>query len=214
MQLSLKLVESTSQIADLIMGEIGAVLNGVLSSSAKSIEGSIRALFVAAITGCDEWQSLKSGQLRAEFGLPDDVDSRLSAILDIWVDQIIVDYKPVTGKTVLKGGIILNMLKTDWLDVISSDAANIITRVGQVLPWLEWLLIFGDKIVVREFEVVMKGGPTSRSGMALMVKKSTGRWRVPPEFAGTTNNNFVTKLLDKIADQISDMIEIEIEKRL
>jgi hypothetical protein len=167
-----------------------------------------------AITGSDEWQSLKGGKLRAEFGLPDDVDSRLSQILDIWIDSIIVDYKPVTGTTVLRGGITLYMLKTDWIDVISSEAASILTRAGQILPWLEWLLMMGDKIIIRNYDVVMKGGPNSRSGMALMVQKKSGRWRVPPEYAGTTNSNFVTKLLDAMTDPISTIVETEIENRL
>jgi len=214
MELQLKLVETPSQIATLIMNEIKAVLNGILSSSAKSIEVEIRTLFMDAITGSDTWQSLKDGKLRAEFGLPDDVDTRLSNILDIWLDSIIVDYKPVTGTTTLHGGISLYMLQSDWNDVISSESAIILTKVGQILPWLEWLLIYGDKIIIRDYEIVMKQTNKSRSGMALMVKRASGRWRMPPEYAGSTNSNFVTKLLDGISDNIQTIIETELEKRL
>lgn len=214
LKLSIKIQESNAEISNLIMEGIADVLNRTLFACTNPIETAIRGIFSSAINSSDVWNSLKGGKLQAEFGLPDDVSDRLSDILDIWLNSIQVDYNRVSGKNVLKGGIVLNMLETDWEDVLSSSSAYIITRLGDSLPWLEWLLKFGDKIIVKDYNVLMKPSNRSRSGMAVMTKMKYGRWRVPPEFSGTTNNNFVTKILDNIDNEVVRIIEQELTNRL
>jgi len=105
-------------------------------------------------------------------------------------------------------------LETDWQKVISMSDAYVETRGGWGMWWLEWLLTYGDRFIVKEYRVKMINSSRSRSGLALMVKDTTSRWRVPPEFSGTTNNNFITKLLDTMPDDIDNIIEEELTKRL
>jgi hypothetical protein len=210
-----KIQETNSEIQRLILEELKKVFEEVFRKSINSIETQTRNLFYNAIESDTTWQSLKSGKLKAHFGLPDDAAKRLEEIVQIWLKEITIDPNPVVVKSsTVRGGFKLNMLENDWINVISAQDASIITAVGQVLPWLEWLLIEGDKIIIRDFEVVMKPAPQSRSGMAIMIKKKSGRWRVPPEFAGTTNNNFVTKLLENLDSDIEQIIETEIVNRL
>jgi hypothetical protein len=213
-KLSLKLANSESQIANMIMQNIGFELNEVLRKSAIGIRDKLRLYFQTLIENDNTWQSLKSGTLKAHFGLPD-AEERLSTILSIWLNSIMVDYTPIrVVSTKLKGGLSINMLETDWEDVISADVSSIVTNSGEVLPWLEWLLKFGDKIIVRDYEIKIGPSVRSRSGMAIMVKKAKGKWRVPPEYSGTTNNNFVTKLLDNIDKDTQTIVENEIESQL
>ena len=40
-----------------------------------------------------------------------------------------------------------------------------------------------------------------------MVQGKGKKWRVPPEFSGTPRNNFVTRALDSIEDDIVKLME-------
>ena len=207
-------METESQISKLILDEIRKVVDEVLLKSTSSIVSMVRDIFTDAIINSETWTSLRNGRLRAEFGLPEDVEDRLKDILEIWLRAIKIDYKQtVIRHDRLTGGITLTLLDTTWNDVLSSQASVIFTKVGQALPWLEWLLVMGDKVIIKDYKVITKMTPASRSGMAIMTKTYTGRWRVPPEFSGSINNNFVTKIMDDIADKINNIIEREIENR-
>ena len=45
-----------------------------------------------------------------------------------------------------------------------------------------------------------------------MVKSDGKRWGVPPEFAGTAGNNFVTRAIDSIEDDIINLFEAQFRK--
>lgn len=216
MQLSLTIQEGEAQIAKLIIDAIRAELNSVLLSASTSIQQRARKLFEERLIASETWRDLDGGELQGELGIPLDVKTRLHNILLIWLQNIIVNYIPLMGNANgLRGGIKLNMLKSDWSDVINSPDASIITDRGGVLWWLEWLLTYGSQIIVKEYDVVASTSPRSRSGMALMFKHvKRGYWMVPPRFQGTTNNNFVTQVLDTMDNDIENIIEDEITKRL
>ena len=214
LSLKFKLVDNQSDISRKILDAIKAEINSVLLSVVFALQQQIRKLLEERITNSDTWKSLENGQLRAEFGLPDDIQTRLQEILDIWLRQIDVDYKMITGTSTLRGGISIGMLETDWNQVLSSSAASIVTKHGMVLPWLEWLLTYGDKAIIQDYTVLMKASPQSRSGMAIMAKQVSGQWRVPPQFSGTSDNNFITEILENMSKEIETMIEKEFTSRL
>jgi len=213
MQLSLKLVSTNAQIGNDILLALKSDLNECLRLAAIDSRREMRKLFELAITQDETWVSLHSGKLKGEFGLPSDGAIRLREILNIWLDNIVVDYVPIRGTSVLKGSFSLCMFAKDWIDVINSNSATIITDKGQSLPWLEWLLKFGDKTIVKEYTVKLTNSVRSRSGLALMKKDVKGKWRVPLEFSGTNNNNFITKLIDSLDNQIINIIEQAIQKQ-
>ena len=64
------------------MDVIKAEINSVLLSVVFALQQQIRKLLEERITNSDTWKSLENGQLRAEFGLPDDIQTRLQEILD------------------------------------------------------------------------------------------------------------------------------------
>ena len=90
------------------------------------------------------------------------------------------------------------------------DEATVTDNQGQKLPWLEWLLLRGNQIIIRNYQVRMGASPYSRTNMAVMVQ-SKKNWRVPMEFAGTITNNWTTRALDKVDAQIIDNIINSIE---
>jgi hypothetical protein len=211
-----KLQETPREIQRLIIQGITDTLNDVMRNSCNAIQSKARTYFTGKLLNNPVWQSLDGGKLQAEFGIPkEQVGTNLQEILEEWCKQIVLDYKPAR-KVGPKwtGGIKVGMIETDWQKIITCPGAVVITKSGWGMRWLEWLLTYGDRYIVEEYKVVMINSPRSRSGMALMRKDTSRRWRVPPEFSGTTNNNFMTKLLETMSNDIDRLVEDEITKRL
>mgnify|MGYP007071595672 CR=1 FL=1 len=209
----IKILETDNQIANLILDAMAGEINKALSKGAIKIERDVRNIVRAAITAQPEWGSLLTGRLRSEFGLPDSQE-RLNTILKIWSNSIVV--YPVPAKRVagrLKGGLRIDMIAGNFEDVISVPEAYFVTEKGVTLNWLEWLLKFGDRAIIRDYTIGVNP-KRSRTGTDVMVKHVGKRWSVPPEFAGTINDNFLTRALDSIQGQITDIVEKGIESSL
>ena len=155
------------------------------------------------------------GELQAELGVPDSA-TRLSGILDIWLNSMKISkrtIRPVGGK--ISGGITINMIKEDYSDVLGTSESFYTTSKGQQIPWLDWLLLAGDRTIVADYiftEDISFG--KSRTGLGLMRHQRAGRWHVPREFAGTAKNNFVTRALSPLQDKVINIMQKEVAKRL
>ena len=91
-----------------------------------------------------------------------------------------------------------------YSDVLGSSAAIQRTKKGQNLEWLDWLLIQGDKIIIKEYEISSGEG---RAGRFVMKKTVTGKWGVPSTFAGTPNNNWITRAIQSASTIIDRTLE-------
>lgn len=205
----LTLVESSKQIEAKINRALLIEVNKSINKAAIRMVGPIRETVKGAIFSQPEVSSLSGAQLAGEFGLPDGRE-RIESIIDIWVNNITVVKKNATARGgQINAGLTINMIQRDYKDVLASSLATIRTLKGQELPWLEWLLRFGDRAIIRDFEVSFDRGrlARSRSGLAIMVETKGKRWRVPPQFAGTPQNNFVTRALDTVQDDVFKIIE-------
>jgi hypothetical protein len=216
---SLKVLDSNSTISKNILSVIKEVLNEAIVRASDDIVKRLREVFKNTITNDDTWLSLQSDDLslpnlKAEFGLPSgEVSTRLNNILNEWLKQILVRPVMLKGTTVLRGGLELMFLDTNWKDVIELRDSIVTTHKGKELNWLDWLLTKGDTTIIREYHVRITPG-AGRSELGVMVKK--GRWHVPREFSGTTNNNFVTKIIDHLFKMgvVENIIEQEITNQL
>jgi hypothetical protein len=214
MKFSLNLIESDSDIKSKILTEIRNHLQQAMVKSIPSIRQLIPSKIKDALMGEPEYQSLINGKLKGEFGLPN-ASQKVNDVIDIWTKNVRITANPITiSGSKIKGGFKLDMIDSSYNDVLVNDGAIVIDGVsGVVLPWLEWLLLYGNKIIVRNYEVQVGANTRSRSGMAIMVP-SKNNWRVPPEFAGTSTNNWVTRALSRLDDSILDIIQKEIEKHI
>lgn len=211
MNLSLRILESDAEISDMILNSIRTYLQPRFVRAVNNISSKLPAIVGNAIRSQPEYTSLVNGVLKFELGVPD-ADSRISNILDIWSRSLSVDYGQIrsSGRG-LSASFSVNMIPEDYSDILSSDYAIVIDSVsGITIPWLEWLLLEGGKILVKNYTV--KFGPNSRSrtGFAIMVS-SNENWRVPPEFAGTKNNNWITRALEPIENTVIDLMIQELE---
>lgn len=214
MKLSLKLIESDSAISSKILESIKPLMDQAFKKALPRIKIRISEEMKKALMSEPEYQSLISGQLKYEFGIP--VQQKVNNIIDLWVSNISTTYKGVrAGTRGLVGGLSLDMIKSSYDDVLGSDSAIVVDSLsGVVLPWLEWLLLYGNKIVIRDYRVQFGSNSRSRTGMAIMIESKGSNWRVPTQFAGTISNNWVTRAMDKLDDKILDILEQELERSI
>lgn len=214
MKFSLKLLNSDADISKKILSELKFKINNVFLKAKQSIIQNIKPVVNNAIKSEPEYTSLISGQLKYELGIasPEIVEK----IVDIWTNNINVVNKPIKiSNNKLIGGFSINMIQSDYADVLSSsDAVITDANTGSLVPWLEWLLIRGGDILIADYQVKLGPNPRSRTGMAVMVS-SNENYRIPSQFAGTENNNWVYRGISKIEDStIQNIIQNALEKNL
>jgi hypothetical protein len=214
MKYSLKLLESNSSIRKMILEALQEDVSQTINRAIPLISKQIQDLVRSAIRSSNEYQSLLSGKLRFEFGIPD--TSVVDQVIDAWVNNINVDIKKISiTNTGLSGGFSVGMIASDFQDVLSLAGSQVTdTEKGYSLPWLQWLLLDGNKVLVKDYKVVLGPNPYSRTGYALMRENSSSGWRVPAEFAGTVSNNWVTRAIDSLSDDINNIFIQEIEKAI
>lgn len=210
---SINLLESDATIRKLILEAMASEVSVIINKSIPSINNDIKVLLENSIKSQPEYDSLKNGQLRYEFGIsnPDLVDRVIDAIV---TNGKINQTKIKITNIGLSGGFIYNILDEATVDgLLFTDIASSIDDSGYSLPWLEWLLYSGTRPIVRNYSVKFGPNARSRSGMAVMVR-SNNNWAVPAQFAGTASNNWLTRALDNIDDDINQIIQNNIEKNI
>lgn len=176
-----------------------------------SITDQLRKVVREALVSTPEYQSILQGKLKAELGIPNS-DARIMAVIDTWVNNIFVTVKTGTTPLLL---IDIGIIKEDYSDVLSLPQAQYTykSKRGQgEIPWLRWLLLEGDKRIITRYE--FSNNPRgSRTGMGIMISKEKGSWQVPPEFSGTSVDNFATRALGNIGNIIDKIVERAIRSR-
>jgi hypothetical protein len=204
-KIKVKLKETDRQIKRLILDAFRDAMHTAIKKAASKIKQRVRFLIQRKIRNQPEYRALIGGKLQAEFGL--DNPKGIEDIITIWANSItvfILNTKSVNG--VIKGGIEIRAIKSDYSDVLADAAAVQKTENNDSLNWLEWLLLEGDKKIIRRYDVQYDA--KGRAG-AVMVK-SKKSWGVPPEYAGTAQNNWVIRAMDNVEDEISDIVKEEI----
>lgn len=200
------IVENTNEIESKILRALKPELNKYLEKIFQKIKPKITETITNAIINSPEYNSLLSGDLKYEFGLPDS-DSRVASIVNFW-KKINTDYKSLSiNGNKLSGGFTINMIDSDYGDVINLPAAVFTTEKGTDLNWLEWLLLFGNKTIIKDYVIEFGVNPRSRTGRAVMRGVQKGKWSVPSEFAGTKNNNWITRAIDSIDTEINSILK-------
>jgi hypothetical protein len=213
MKFDIRILESNSQIASAIIHSIKDVISGAIKKSMNKIIDGTKEIVSESLRQEPEYGSLMSGKLKADFGIPN--SSVVQRVVDALADTITVSDIPITAnKNGLRGGFVLTMMKSDDLNgVIYQDIANVSDIKGYTLPWLEWLLLQNNSPIIKNYEVKYGPSPYSRSGLGIMVP-SDDDWRVPPEFAGSQENNWTTRAVDRSEAQIYKLIQQSIEKNI
>lgn len=211
MLFKIKLLESDKQIAHSILQALLPDTANYLKDIIKYLQSNLPNVVSSAIIDTPEYQSIMSGSLQYELGIPNP-SNNLSGLIDIWSKNIKINYSPpIIANNKIKGSFSANMIKVDFSDVLYSDYAIVYdTLRGYSLPWLEWLLLEGNKTIIQNQSVIFGPSKYSRTGYALM-KDSSSSWKIPSEFAGTISDNWITRAIDGAANNIQSVIEKAIE---
>lgn len=197
LELSFDLLQTDKQIVELMMHELVHKFNKVLPRMVNNMSNNIRTATFNYFKTTPTYQSLRSGELAGHFGIPaNNREYIIDSIIKTVADNMLIEYKPLqyaVGK--FRHGIYIRAVRRDMSDVFSLPGATIFSERGDPLPWLEWLLLEGDKIIIREYEIDFNYGK-GRSGLAVMDEVDGGVWRVPAEFSGTITNNWLTNTIN------------------
>lgn len=199
---SIKIIDTNAKIEKNLLYAMEKDVKFAIQKAKAKIHSGIINLVVEAISSSPEIASLSSGKLKADFGLVSDPSQEIIYAIANSVEVVFRDFK--MNRQGVKSVLSVYIQPSDFTNLLSSEFAKVVTDKGDELPWLSWLLTMGDSVIISEFGVQYGNFPTSRSGMAVM--KPIGVFKVDSTFAGTVENNFITRALDKYKNQMSEII--------
>lgn len=205
MSISLKLIQTVEQISKLINDEIYKDINKLINKNLNKTKIKFNLYIKKWIEEQPEIRSLNAGStlnsLSALFGLkPDEATQCVKNIVDLIINNAVVDIK-INSK--LDGEIIFNFQRVDFSDLLSLQSGHRITNKNEDLHWLDWLLTKGNTIVIIGY--YYKPSNTGRSGGGTMIKN--GSFRIPPEFSGNLENNFITRAFQGREVEITKILQ-------
>ena len=189
MSISLRLLDSPAQIEKNINIAIAEHINGIITREQNKILNQVKSLIPSWIESQPEIASLRSTaptSLVGQFGIPGDSNAIVSSIISSVVDATSIKFIKYSAN--LKGGLELQFQPATFGNLLGLSGGHTVFQGGD-LHWLDWLLLRGDNIIVTSYQYNPATG-FGRSGLGNMI--GGGSFRVPPEFAGTKDDNFIT----------------------
>ena len=200
------------------MQAIADHINSIATKIAADVTETIKPLVYDAVHDCHEMQALRSSDLRAAMGLnPPQARDVSKQIAESVSSSLIVESGKVTPKNLSTMiSIYVQPAGLDNVLSVGGSTVNYTSTEGKqvTIPWLDWLLTEGDRILVSGFSLELGQG-LGRSWAGRMVEAPTGSWRIEPQYAGTLTDNFVTRALaeKKLESAISKEIMKSVNKR-
>lgn len=203
-----KIIPPTNAFFEIqLIRELVKQLNSARVAAHSDIETKVRNLTRRIIRDCDFIEKLKESELRGSFGIrPPDVRPIISSIIDEIVKDTYIISTPIKEfGSVFRGGWTLAMGTNLHENLKNMNAGITLTEKGELVSWLRWTLEAGNKILISDFRVKFKNG-YGRSGFACMIPNAIIGYRIPPSFAGTYNDNWITRAIIPYLDDYSETI--------
>jgi hypothetical protein len=205
MSISIKLLESNGQIADKIYQAAADLINKKIQKNHKRAVRGLQELIPVWIKSQPEIVSLlaegDSTSLNSQFGLvPGQGNAVLNEIINAVKASTAINIHKVNKS--LQGGLTIEIQPVDYNNIISLSEGLIKYPIAS-LNFLDWLLLKGDTVIIVGHKY--KIGTTGRSGHGIMI--SGGSWRVPPEFSGSVDNNFITRAFSGREKELTHLLQ-------
>lgn len=215
MLLNVKILESNQQIEAAIVKALLPQVNKLFNKVQPKIKSSLGQLFSSAIKNSPEYASISNGILAYELGLPDGA-VRVNNLIDYWISSMVVSFSTPSAKNgQIKASLSISMVRSDLSDVIDSDMAVLIdSNTGSRIEWLSWLSLLGDTTIIKDYVFELGPSPYSRTGGGIMKPTSGGRWQVPSQFSGNIANNWITRSIDSIENEVYSILEKTLKESL
>lgn len=210
LKIKVKLDTSRYRLEVTVLDKIVAVLNSKITPKRNIIKSYIKDLIAEMIKSTPEVDAMKDdGQLAKELGF-----KRGSGQWERWTTAIAeqvkescnVQFRQIRrkGKKIDGNFILIQIVKSDYSDVLSLGEAEYesINQAGEStpVPWLRWLLTFGDSVINPEYALVnaktARQRQVSRSKKAIMLRIK-GRGLRPfvlnSKYSGLPGDNWLTR---------------------
>ena len=215
-RLWLELLGNKRDFEDIVISSVNEAFNAATQKAAPSIQRSLQDVVYSGIDKCPELQDLRSGSLRGELGLTSRNAGQASDNIARAVSKsVVVELGTASAKKGI-GGLDIYVQPSDFANVLGIGGSSVTYFSKRykrpiTLEWLDWLLKEGDRIIVGKFRFEPTGG-RGRSSLGNM--KKGGTWRVSPRYAGTKDNNFITRALstESLQNRMSNVIQTAIEE--
>jgi hypothetical protein len=217
--ITVKLVDTQAIIAQRIRDALVNNLNSSLTKAFDPIKNRLGPIIEKGIKNTNEYTSIMSGILQGELGLIapgkylDNIINRIKETVFIQAEQISFSGSQLRGK--INIGILVN--NGEYEDLQQVRGASY-TSHGFLIPWLKWMLVSGYA-VISGYSITTDLNPeqaaNSRSGKAIMIEG--GNWtlissRIPPQFVGYVGNNFLSRGIESVSDEILLVLEQEFSR--
>jgi hypothetical protein len=177
-----------------VINELRERAKSLVQRNYSKIRRAVKPVIVDAIYDCPEMESLRSGKLRYDLGVKTDPTLLISwSVADTMKLQYAYSNQYIFNFSIsIQPGRYENLLDLPQSVFISEN--------GKKVPWLEWLLTNGTKVIMADFGVLYKEG-AGRTDGAITVKNVTP-FMIDPAFAGVSGDNFISRALNKNAQKI------------
>jgi hypothetical protein len=181
----------------------------IFKNATVSIKEELAPIFIQAVLADPLIQELvNNGILNAHLGLSSPKDA-IDEIIREWADNIVVTGTLVRslGGKAISGSLFVGMVVSDYSDVLGNPAAQYRSDPsGEIIPWLSWMIDSDSKAIVVSYDIKFGSDfRVSRSGQAVM-KKANKSWTLPRQYGGSFDDNFVTRALSTIDEQVCAII--------
>jgi len=198
----IKIVDSVQKIENNILRAFETDFKQSLRAAVPRIQSNVVELVKDKLRVCPEIISIRSGVLKFDFGIGDDVTEPLIAAI---ADSVYVYFRNIRiNKKATNAILSIYIQRSDFVNIIQNAYGVTITEKGENIPWLEWLLLGGDAVLLVGYRVSYGLYDESRSGGAIMVPG--GFYKIPSEYSGTPADNFITRALENSQEEIYDIV--------
>lgn len=228
MPVSIDLINTDNEIRKMIIDEIVKQLNQKVKAATKDIKSQLSVLIENELRKTNVYREAQVGELNAMLGFHQGRERHImDTIISVIASEVKIDFTPFKNNNNINitGGYEIYMIDADFKKALSHSLA-FTNNDGQKLPWLKWLLLDGD-VVITGHRMLIKPTKYGRSKEAIMVDtfRQASFWRIPPEFSGIKELNWITKafkgntsdidaVLSHIFVQMEHMVYSNIEKVL
>jgi hypothetical protein len=202
-KITVKVKTTQRVVIDKIKESIAEFFNKRFARKNSAIKSKVKILIYNWVKQQPEMQDIlagRYGKLGPQFGIPDGENTLIvETICKAASEAFSIEVNSVNKNLV--GGVYLNFVSSDFEKFLSIPEGHVYTEQGGDLHWLDWLLTKGYATVVTGYSFLLKiDAPGSRSKGGLMIER--GIWRVPTEFAGTVENNFITRAITAQGNEV------------
>ena len=183
-------------------------MKSLIPSVSNSVQPDVARVILKSLNDSPTTKSLLAGKLKHDFGLFGNVASvTVNGIVKYISDNVLIKI----GASKISGSMFSLAIEIPTTDenIINTPGGSFPSKGGDV-DWLEWLLTKGTQVVIGNFWLFPYAKGRTRSGgnsiMAEVKTMSRQPFRVDPNFAGTVENNFITRSIESVGEDILNVV--------